>query len=196
MKQLLLLCSLAYLFVTGTAAGLCEDDVILRDAVECTARQGLPNWFAKAAAGKEVRVAYLGGSITAQGGWRIKTLEWFQKQYPKAKVHEINAAIGGTGSMLGAFRLQHDVLRHKPDLLFVEFAVNDAGAPPIRLLQTMEGIVRQTWLADPETDICFVYTLTERMLSDLQQGKYPRAASVMERLADHYGIPSIHMGLK
>ena len=56
--------------------------------------------------------------------------------------------------------------------------------------------MRQTWLADPHTDICFVYTLTERMLGDLQSGKFPRAASVMERVADHYGIPSIHMGLE
>ena len=168
----------------------------LRDAVECSPRQGLPNFFAKVSANGEVRVAYLGGSITAQAGWRPKTLAWFQQQYPHAKVSEINAAIGGTGSMLGAFRLRHDVLQFHPDLLFVEFAVNDSGAPPQQIRQTMEGIVRQTWLADPTTDICFVYTLTEHMLADLQSGKFPRAASAMEAVADHYGIPSIHMGLE
>jgi len=168
----------------------------LRDAVECTVRDGLPNVFAKLKAGKEVKIAYLGGSITAQPGWRPKTLAWFREQYPKAKVDEINAAIGGTGSDLGVFRLQQDVLQHKPDLLFVEFAVNDGGAAPERIHKAMEGIVRQTWQADPTTDICYVYTLTHRMLGDLQGGKYPRAASAMEALADHYGIPSIHMGLE
>ncbi len=45
-----------------------QQELILRDAVEYTLRQGLPNWLAKAEQGGEVRVAYLGGSITAQPG--------------------------------------------------------------------------------------------------------------------------------
>ncbi len=168
----------------------------LRDAVECQVRDGLPNVFAKLRAGKKVRIAYLGGSITAQPGWRPKTLVWFQKQFPKAKVEEINAAIGGTGSNLGVFRLQHDVLQFKPDLLFVEFAVNDGGTAPAQIHRAMEGIVRQTWRANPATDICYVYTLTQSMLKDLQSDKFPRAASAMEVLADYYRIPSIHMGME
>jgi hypothetical protein len=168
----------------------------LRDAVECRPRGGLPNALARLKAGKEVRIAYLGGSITEQAGWRPKTLAWFQSQYPAAHITEINAAIGGTGSDLGVYRLRHDVLQFKPNLLFIEFAVNDSGAPPDRIRKAMEGIVRQTWRADASADICFVYTLTEGMLGDLQSGKFPRAASVMEEVADHYAIPSIHMGLE
>ncbi len=168
----------------------------LRDAVECRERGGLPNVFAKWKKGKEVRIAYLGGSITEANGWRPKTLAWFKTQYPASPIVEINAAIGGTGSDLGVYRVRQDVLDHKPDLLFVEFAVNDGGAPTERILKAMEGIVRQTWRADPATDICFVYTLTEGMLGDLEGGKFPHAASAMEQVADHYAIPSIHMGLE
>jgi len=168
----------------------------LRDAREFRVRDGLANFFGKLEAGKEVRIGYLGGSITAQSGWRPKTLKWFQEQYPNAKISEINAAIGGTGSDLGVFRLEHDVLRHKPDLLFVEFAVNDGGASPHRIHQAIEGIVRQTYAADGETDICFVYTLVAAWTKTLLEGKFPRAASAMEAVADHYGIPSIHMGLE
>ena len=168
----------------------------LVDAAECRPRAGLPNFCAKLEAGGNVHIAYLGGSITAQPGWRPKTLKWFQDQYPKAKVSEINAAIGGTGSDLGVFRLERDVLRQRPDLLFVEFAVNDGGAAPEDIYRSMEGIVRQTWWADPTTDICFVYTVTTALLPDLQAGKFPRAASAMERVADHYGIPTIHMALE
>lgn len=165
-------------------------------AVECSPRSGLGNVFEKLNAGEHVKIAYLGGSITSQPGWRVKSRQWFQQQYPRAKVDEINAAIGGTGSDLGVFRLKHDVLDHGPDLLFVEFAVNDGGAPPERIHRSMEGIVRQTWKADPKIDICFVYTLAINMLGDLQAGRFPRAAAAMEKLADHYGIPSIHMGLE
>jgi hypothetical protein len=82
----------------------------LADAVECRPRDALPNVLEKLRAGGEVRIAYFGGSITAQEGWRVKTLKWFQEQFPKAKVSEINAAIGGTGSDLGAFRFRQDVL--------------------------------------------------------------------------------------
>src|SRR5436189_4786807 len=92
-------------------------------AVECRERGGLPNVLAKLKAGLEVRIAYLGGSITAQDGWRPKTLNWFRDHFAPARVIEINAAIGGTGSDLGVFRLQHDVLDQRPDLLFIEFAV-------------------------------------------------------------------------
>lgn len=188
--RFLLLCLLA---VIGVAAA---DPYPLRDAVECTPRGGLPNVAAKIAAGKPLKIAYLGGSITAANGWRVKTLAWFQKQYPAAQFSEIHAAIGGTGSDLGVYRLGFDVLRHQPDLLFVEFAVNDGGANPLEIHRGMEGIVRQTWQADASTDICYVYTLTGTMVKELQDGKYPRAASAMEAVADHYGIPSMHFGVE
>jgi len=167
----------------------------LVDAVECRARDGLPNVLRKLEAGADVRIGYIGGSITAQQGYRPKTRAWFQERFPKATVTEINAAIGGTGSDLGCFRLAHDVLRHKPDLVFVEFAVNDGGQAPERIYRSMEGIVRQVWRHDPTTDICFVYTITKALVGPMLEGKFPRAASADERIADHYGIPSIHMAM-
>ena len=180
------------------AAGLLRADAPcpLRDAVECSPRSGLPHVFAALSTGGEARVAFLGGSITAQDGWRPKTLAWLRGRFPGAKIGEINAAIGGTGSDLGVFRLDHDVLERRPDLLFVEFAVNDGGAAPERIHKAMEGIVRKTWAANPATDICFVYTVAENMLPDLEAGHFPRSASAMEAVAEHYGIPSIHMGLE
>ena len=159
-------------------------------------RDGLGNVLAKLSAGEKINVAYLGGSITAANGWRPKTTAWLKEKYPQAEIEEIHAAIGGTGSDLGVFRLQRDALRHKPDLLFIEFAVNDGGAAPERIWQAMEGIVRQTWAANPKTDICFVYTYRVGYEEDLRKGECPRAASAMEMLADHYGIPSVNFALK
>jgi len=184
-------------WVTNALASQAAPAEDLVAAVECRERSGLANLLARLKAGADVRIAYLGGSITAQEGWRPKTLNWFRERFSEAKVSEINAAIGGTGSDLGVFRLRHDVLEHKPDLLFVEFAVNDSGAPAEQIYRCIEGIVRQTWKHDPATDICFVYTLAgSDMLATLQQGRFPRAASAMEKVADHYGIPSIHLGLE
>jgi lysophospholipase L1-like esterase len=159
-------------------------------------RDGLGNFFAKLRGGETVRVAYLGGSITAAPGWRIQSREWLTREFSPTRVEEIDAAIGGTGSDLGVFRVEHDALRHKPDLLFVEFAVNDGGATPEQIWRSMEGIVRQTWAANPRTDVCFVYTFRVGYEQDLQAGFCPRAASAMELLADHYGIPSVNFALK
>jgi lysophospholipase L1-like esterase len=172
------------------------EEYSLRPAVECTVRGGLPHVFAQFREGADVNIAYLGGSITCQNGYRPKSMTWFREQYPDAALHESNAGIGGTNSTLGVFRLDNDVLRHEPDLLFIEFAVNDGGTDPAQIIKAMEGIVRKTWKANPNTDICFVYTLANNMIEDLQRGVYPRAASAMEAVADHYAIPSIHMGLQ
>lgn len=191
-----LLCILAFFSVLPSIIAA-EGTFQLVSAQECRARKGMPNFLKKATtAGAAVKVAYFGGSITAQAGWRPKTLAHFKQAFPTAQFSEVNAAIGGTGSDLGVFRLQQDVLRHKPDLMFVEFATNDGGASPEQIFRCLEGIVRQTWRTLPECDICFVYTLVEASVPALLEGKFQRSASAMEKIADHYGIPTIHMGME
>ena len=126
-------------FMTADASAQApKSDYQLRDAVEFTVRGGMPNFLDKLKSGKPVKIAYLGGSITAQDGWRVQSLAYFKKMYPGANAEQIHAAIGGTGSDLGVFRLEHDALDMKPDLLFVEFAVNDAGASPENITRSME----------------------------------------------------------
>ncbi|HRQ89420.1 MAG TPA: SGNH/GDSL hydrolase family protein, partial [Bacteroidia bacterium] len=195
--RLTLWMAFACLTATAWAQSDGEGAFPLVEAVECRPRTGLPNFFGKAKTkGASVKVAYLGGSITAQEGWRVTTLEHFRKTWPEAEFSEINAALGGTGSDLGVHRLEQDVLRHGPDLLFVEFAVNDGAADPLQIRRSMEGIVRQTWKALPECDICFVYTLTEELAPPMLDGRFQRSASAMEAVADHYGIPTIHLGME
>ena len=58
----------------------------------------------------------------------MKTFKWFQDTFPQAKLTAVNAAIGGTGSDLGALRCAVDVIAQRPDLVFVEFNIND-GSP-------------------------------------------------------------------
>ena len=152
------------------AGGLWAEKPVYKGQVkaeEVHARDGVGNFLKKIREGKkEIVVAYLGGSITAMNGWRNLTTEWLQKTYPNVKFKEVHAAIGGTGSNLGVFRLAHDALQYKPDLLFVEFATNDASAQPEAIWRSMEGIVRQTWRKHATTDIIFTYTITHTMMND------------------------------
>ena len=145
-------------------------------------RGSLPHVFAKLKAGKPVTIAYFGGSITAGAGasdgektsYRALVGQWFTTTFPQASVTNVNAAIGGTGSDLGAFRLKRDVLGHHPDLVFVEYAVNDNGTPDIMVDRAMEGIVRQIRRADPATDVCFVYTFVPAWLPEIETGTLHR----------------------
>ena len=180
-----------------TASGDSQQKTSLATLQEFHQRDGLPNFFQKIKEGREINVAYIGGSITeASDGWRSLTFNWLRINYPQNSFNEINATIGGTGSNLGVFRMDRDVLAHQPDLVFVEFAVNDFGRTPEQIYQSMEGIVRKTWKANPYADICFVYTLAENVLPDLVNGTYQPSAKAMEVIADYYKIPSIHMGVE
>lgn len=172
------------------------------EAEEVKIRGGLPNFTAKLQAGKKIVIGYLGGSITYQPGYRIQTVAQLKKLYPTLDVTGINAGIGGTGSDLGVYRLERDVLAKKPDLLVVEYAVNDGGTAADEIGRSMEGIVRKAWKECPECDILFVYTVSETDLTvrngkpgRLLEGKYPWSAVPMEKVADYYNIPSICFGL-
>lgn len=169
----------------------------LSEARECRLRNGLPNFFHKLQAGQPATIAYLGGSITAASdGWREHSASWLQKQYPVASINSIDAGIGGTGSDFGVFRLKKQILELNPDLVFIEFAVNDGEMSPDLIHETMEGIVRQIWKYNSHIDICFVYTLAATMLPALQKGKLPVSSRAMEDIAQHYGIPSVNMGME
>jgi hypothetical protein len=164
-----------------------------KTAEELRVREGLPNFFAKLAAGGPVRIAYLGGSITAANGWRPKSFAWFKTQYPHAELIEINAAISGTGSDFGACRIATDVLSKNPDLVFMEHRVNGGGGYEAK---SVEGIVRQIWRRNPRTDVCLVYTISLGMLKDLQAGRQTSFGAIMETVANAYGIPSIDLGVE
>lgn len=176
-----------FVFVVGQVeAYTVNDDYRVRD--------GLANIRLSLQHEDTIRVAYFGGSITAQKGWRVYSQEWLRTEYPKSEIVEINATIGGCGSDFGVFRIGEHVLQANPDLVFVEFAVNDGGMEPATIIKSMEGIVRQIWTADATTDICFVYTIAMDFMSTYRAGSLPQSVATMESVAAHYGIPSINFG--
>ena len=171
----------------------------LRPAVETSKRSGMPNLFGKLEKGEGVTIAYYGGSITAGPGWRNATLDWFGEQYPKAKITELNASLGGSGSLVGVFRADHDLVAPKPDAVFIEFSLNDVADVrdrPAEVAGALEGIIRKLRLSKPDTDICLAYTLHSSGVDLLHQGKFSASVSLHESVAEHYGIPSIHLGME
>lgn len=54
-------------------------------------------------------------------------LKEVKKIYPNAVINIILTCIGGENSGLGAKRFKKTVLNHKPDVLFIDYALNDTG---------------------------------------------------------------------
>jgi len=136
----------------------------------------------------EVNIVFLGGSITEGAHSSEKKYsyfgivsEWLKEQFPEQNVNCHNAGIGGTGSNFGMVRMDKDVLCHKPDMLFVEFAVNDAG---MDRRAYMESIIRKTFALDEVPYIVFLYTANKQ---------YTTVTSYHEQVAAYYGIPEIDL---
>lgn len=145
------------------------------------------------------RVAFLGGSITHNPGWREKVCAFLVKEFPKTEFDFINAGIPSMGSTPGAFRIRRDVLSKGPvDLLFVEAAVNDStnGRSGQEQIRGMEGIVRQAWKDNPETDIIFLYFADPEKTRLYNQGQIPDVIRNHETVASHYQISSLNLALE
>lgn len=141
-------------------------------------------------------IAFLGGSITHNNGWRNAVGKFFMEKYPNTKFNFINAGIPSMGSTPGAFRLKRDVLEKGPiDLLFVEAAVNDAtnGRTRQEMARGMEGIVRHTLQHDPTCDIIMMHFVDPGKMAVYNKGGIPPVIIQHERVASYYQITSINL---
>lgn len=160
-------------------------------------RSSLPHARAALAKGT-LTVGFIGGSITETRtmyrSYSDHVINGLSASFPEARVIYQNAGIGATESTLGAFRVQGDLVDKKCDLIFVEFAVNDAGMESALRMETREGLVRQI-LKTGTCDVVFVYTYCQDMYEDMVAGRVPPSIADFETLAEHYGISSVWMGL-
>ncbi len=165
-------------------------------AHEFVPRGGAPNFFAKAAAHQPLRVAYFGGGINPASGWRAQVMQWLRDRC--GNVTEIDASICDCvrGSQFSVFRFAHDVLAKHPDLILFDYASDDQDADVVDLNRVLEGLLRQARKADPSLDIIFLYAFRGGYEKDYQEGLAPSAVSTYERVAEHYAIPSINVGLR
>lgn len=145
--------------------------------------------LAKARRGEPICIAAIGGSITA-GGEHTKdpkrryvqqVANWFEKAFPGLKVRVVNAGIGGTNSVYGALRVQRDVIAHQPDLVVVEYAVNDSTGKG-RLDESYEGVLRQLLAGAPNRALIQLFFMHKDNTS---------AQPEQETLGRHYGLPMI-----
>ena len=141
--------------------------------------------FAKGLKGEPIVVAVIGGSITSGARasrrelqWGAVLADWFRHAFPKSEVTYVNAGIGATGSNYAVHRVEADVCAKNPDVVGVEFAVNDGD--DAFATETDEGLVRHL-LKCPSRPFVF-------QLSMMAKGCVNRMARHLP-VSEHYDIP-------
>lgn len=138
----------------------------------------------------DITVGFIGGSIT-QGGHYTKPFTKLWQNDRTGNINVINAGVGGTGSNFGAMRLYDDLLSQKPDIVFVEFTLNDLDntiKPSAGL--NVESIIRQCKAAEHEPVLVFIHIPDRRMTGSaytIQQN-----IDTYDNVLSHYGLKAIN----
>lgn len=148
---------------------------------------------------KKLNIGYFGGSITFgvaasdkdKTSWRALTTAFLKETFKDADITERNAAVSGTGTGYALFRMDEDLLKYNPDLVFIEFSINDiyqkySIAESIRFY---ESVLRRIYAHNPNVDIIMVITTDKEYI-----GKTCDMMEEHKKLAAHYNIPVINVG--
>ena len=122
----------------------------------------------KADRGEDITVAFLGGSITQgfnatihENCYANKTYLWFKNRFPNINVRYVNAGIGATGSIIGVHRVEEQVLSKNPDIVFVDFSVNDKDNKYNKI--SYESLIRRILSHESKPAIVEVFMSTDSL---------------------------------
>jgi len=73
----------------------------------------------------------------------FQVLEGLKKLYPTAVINTITTSIGGENSVQGEKRFTKDVLIHQPDVLFIDYALNDRSIGLEKARKAMEKMIKK-----------------------------------------------------
>lgn len=117
----------------------------------------------KAQDGEPVTIGVIGGSITEK--YSASTYEkcyasyvqkWWEERFPDTEITFINAGIGGTSSYLGVHRADEDLLYAEPDMVVVEFSVNDGNDNFFK--KSYDNLVRKILFEEQEPAVMLLFT--------------------------------------
>ncbi len=144
----------------------------------------------KANAKEAITIGFIGGSITqgslstsANNCYAWKVFEWWKENFKETSFKYVNAGIGGTTSQFGAARVDSDLLCKNPDLVFVEFSVNDDSDE--HFLETYEGLVRHIYQSESAPALV--------LISNVFYDTGANAQLQHSKVARYYELPLISM---
>lgn len=102
------------------------------------------------------QVVFYGTSLTAGGAWVPQLLAALEQKFP-GQITSHNGAGSGMNSRWGVENLDTNVIAHKPDVVFLEFSVNDSCARFELSLdecrRNLELMIERIRTANPACDI-------------------------------------------
>jgi len=82
----------------------------------------------------------------------------------------------------------------KPDLVFIEFSVNDSPVAYEETLANSETLLRKLWAANPYADAVYVHTTTQSISGCLSTGGEYVSRAAHSAVMHHYGVPQLDVG--
>ncbi|MDD4871204.1 MAG: SGNH/GDSL hydrolase family protein, partial [Kiritimatiellae bacterium] len=167
-------------------------------------RSGMPCCPTKLKPDNWINVISLGGPVMAGAGasnpargYRSQIMATLRSEFAGAGMGN-PLVTGGAGSWWGAFcaaKGQAVYGEHLPGaIIFIDLAADDTSSTEEQVCPAIEGLVRSVWGRSPITDLVFLYGLTKDQLEVYRKGKIPPVVVWHEKIAEHYGIPSVNMG--
>ncbi|MCR4739709.1 MAG: SGNH/GDSL hydrolase family protein [Lachnospiraceae bacterium] len=160
-------------------------------------KRRLSDFLKKCGEGNDLAIAFIGGSIT-QGAaasddglcYAAGVYKWFRQKYPLSGFKYINAGIGATTSQFGAARVCEDVLKYSPDLVFIEYGVNDNDEAPFErrelFREAYEGLLRKVLSSGSKPAVILIHNV-----------RYDDGSSEEDMhsgLGEYYDLPSVSVG--
>ncbi|MBN1600567.1 MAG: SGNH/GDSL hydrolase family protein [Chitinispirillaceae bacterium] len=151
----------------------------------------MQQFISKCKSSKTLNVGFIGGSITDGAAATSKSNRFSSLFCEHIKscfntietIHEINAGIGATHSRFGCSRVKEDLLQHKPDLIIIEFAVNDWDIKDTsNIHKYMEGLIRQCLNHDSDVPVVLLF---------FARGDGTNVQSSHINVGLHYSLPMI-----
>ena len=81
-------------------------------------------------------------AVNTLKSYPYQVLEQLKGLYPLAVINVINTAIGGENSINDEKRFKKDVLNHNPDVIFIDYALNDRGVGLEKSKQAWEKMIK------------------------------------------------------
>lgn len=91
--------------------------------------------------GEKLTMAYLGGSITEGKKYSSPFSDYVKNTFATGGFTEVNAGLSGTSSVVGLVRSESNVVEKNPDIIFIEFSVNDHG--DIMYKKCFESVIKK-----------------------------------------------------
>ncbi len=120
-------------------------------------RIGVPSRIgARLAAGERLHIVVYGTSLTSGGAWPRQMRDAIERLYP-GQIRLTDTAKSGEHSDWGVANFKSRVLDHHPDVLFLEFAVNDAvrrfHIPLARSRRNLDAMIDRARAQNPNVEV-------------------------------------------